>query len=551
MLVLTVLQGPEKGRRFELPANEPQQIGRSSEALPLNDQTISRRHAELTPDDGSWYIRDLQSSNGTYVNGNLVANKVVLRPGDQIRTGTTLLLYGNEPQKKATPVRLAGRDEIDISVEHTVESNDDSMIMSVPSPGSEAEFQLKVIYELTSLIGTVSDRQQLLEKVMDVVFDYFDADRGFILLRTNPDKSDEHYDPAVIRTKAAGGKPGDDAKPIAISKTIVRYVIQKGVGVLSANAMNDERFATGDSVQSYGIRSAMCVPIRFKDRIYGVIQVDSMIKNYTYTEDQLALLTTIGVHTGLALANARLYEARLKAERLAAVGQTVASLSHSIKNILQGMRGGAEVVELGMRKNNVKVLRNGWDIVARNQQRIYELAMNMLAYSKQRKPEIVMTNLPQILEEIVVLMQQSYDSKHVALITDFDTDMPPVPLDPGGVHQAVLNLVNNALDACEPETGAVTVKAEYLPEKELVLIQVRDNGIGIPIETQKRLFQPFHSTKGLRGTGLGLVVTKKVVEEHGGQIKIETGEDSGTTFLILLPTNTAHQPHSADTQGPF
>ena len=551
MLVLTVLQGPEKGRRFELPANEPQQIGRSSEALPLNDQTISRRHAELTPDEGSWYIRDLQSSNGTYVNGNIVTGKLVLRPGDQIRTGTTLLMFGDEPERKAAPVRLAGRDEIDISVEHTVEANDDSMIMSVPSPGSDAEFQLKVIYELTSLIGTISDRQTLLEKVMDVVFDYFDADRGFILLRENVDQADETYDPVVIRTKAAGGKPGEGAKPIAISKTIVRYVIQKGVGVLSANAMNDERFATGDSVQSYGIRSAMCVPIKFKDKIYGVIQVDSMIKNYTYTEDQLTLLTTIGVQTGLALANARLYEARLMAERLAAVGQTVASLSHSIKNILQGMRGGGEVVELGLRKNNMKVVSNGWDIVARNQQRIYELVMNMLAYSKQRKPEIVMTNLPQLLDEIIALMQNSYDAKQVALLADYDNDMPPVPLDPGGVHQAVLNLVNNALDACEPESGVVSLKAEYLPDHEYLLIQVSDNGHGIPRNTQKRLFQPFHSTKGLRGTGLGLVVTKKVVEEHGGKIKIETGEDKGTIFKIFLPTNTADQPHSADTHGPY
>ncbi|WP_432799015.1 ATP-binding protein [Poriferisphaera sp. WC338] len=546
MLILTVLQGPEKGRRFELPANEPQQIGRSSEALPLQDQTISRRHAELTPDEGSWYIRDLQSSNGTFVNGNLVSGKVVLQPGDQIRTGTTLLLFGEEEKQKQSPVHLAGRDEIDISVEHTVESNDDSMIMSVPIPGGGAEFQLKVIYELTSLIGTVSNRNQLLEKVMDIVFNYFDADRGFILLRENPDKAIEEFQPAVVRTKAGGKESG---KRIAISKTIVKYVVQKGVGVLSANAMNDERFATGDSVQSYGIRSAMCVPIKFKDRIYGVVQVDSMIKNYTYTEDQLTLLTTIGVHTGLALANARLYEARLKAERLAAVGQTVASLSHSIKNILQGMRGGADVVELGMRKNNMKVLQNGWEIVARNQHRIYELAMNMLAYSKQRKPDIVMTNLPTLLGEIVALMQKAYDSKQVALITDFDPDMPPVPLDPGGVHQAVLNLITNALDACEPEAGVVTLHSQYLPEKQVVVIQVRDNGTGMSAATRQHLFEPFHSTKGLRGTGLGLVVTKKVVEEHGGRIAVESNDEAGTTFQIILPTNIAEQPHSADTHG--
>ncbi len=80
MLTMTVLQGPDKGKRFELPDTEPQMIGRSSESLPLTDQTISRRHAELTPDDGRWFIRDLNSSNGTFVNGVRVSDRRELRP---------------------------------------------------------------------------------------------------------------------------------------------------------------------------------------------------------------------------------------------------------------------------------------------------------------------------------------------------------------------------------------------------------------------------------------------------------------------------------------
>src|SRR5690606_11569715 len=105
-----------------------------------------------------------------------------------------------------------------------------------------------------------------------------------------------------------------------------------------------------DSVRAYGIRSVLCVPIKFKDKLYGVIHLDSKIANYTYTDDQLLLLTAIGVQTGLAIARAQLYAQRLHQEKLAVVGQTVASLSHSIKNIIQGLRGGAEVVEIGMRK---------------------------------------------------------------------------------------------------------------------------------------------------------------------------------------------------------
>ena len=96
MLILTVIQGPDKGRRFELPDNEPQMIGRSSESLPLTDRSISRRHAELTPDDGSWFINDLHSANGSFVNGVRVNGRRLLQQGDQIRIGTTLFLYGRE-----------------------------------------------------------------------------------------------------------------------------------------------------------------------------------------------------------------------------------------------------------------------------------------------------------------------------------------------------------------------------------------------------------------------------------------------------------------------
>ena len=545
MLILTVLQGPDKGRRFELPDTEPQMIGRSSESLPLSDQTISRRHAELTPDEGRWLIRDLGSANGTFVNGVRVADRRQLKPGDQVRTGRTLFVFGDEaPRSAPKHVHSARKGEIDVNVERTVESNDDSMIMAVPEPSQAAVFQLRVIYELTTLIGSVTDKQDLLEKVMDLIFEYFQADRGSILLRPDPESEPQ---PAVVRMRHNPEKT--DAGPVVVSRTIVRYVMQKGVGVLSSNAMNDSRFASGDSVQDYGIRSAICAPVKFKDNLYGVIHLDSQVANYTYTEDQLTLLTAIGVQTGLALANNEQYAARLQSERLAAVGQTVASLSHSIKNILQGMRGGADVVELGLRKNNTNLVKSGWEIVARNLDRIYELTMNMLAFSKRRKPDLEMTNLDQVLGEVAAMVQNQYETKKVALLTDIDEALPPVPMDASGIHQAVLNLLNNALDAVEPESGAVSLRCEYDESGERVQIVVSDNGEGMSEDTRQHLFEPFHSTKGMRGTGLGLVVTKKIVDEHGGSIGVDSAEGEGTTFTLSLPVNAEKVPASADTHG--
>ena len=547
MLILTVIKGPDQGRRFELPDDEPQLIGRSSEALPLQDPTISRRHSELTPDDGRWYINDLQSNNGTFVNGRRVIERRLLQPGDQIRTGNTILMFGRDearPLKRKPPVKVVKAGAMDVTVERTALSSEDSVIMAVPEPSEAAAQHLKVLFELTQLIGTVTDREDLLERVMDVIFEYVRADRGFILLLDSPTARPH---PAVVRHRVKPvGKHRDDA-PITVSKTIVQHVMQKGEGVLSSNAMSDERFSSHDSVQRYGIRSALCSPIKFKGRLFGVIHLDSKIANYTFTEDQLLLLNAIGVQTGLALANAEKYARKLQEERLAAVGQTVASLSHSIKNIIQGLRGGAEVVELGLRKNAMETVKGGWDIVARNLERISQLTMNMLAFSKQRVPDLEMRLLKPVLEDVLALMQRQFDSRKVAIITDIDDDMPPIPLDAAGLEQALLNLLNNALEAVQPGVGAVTLRVDFDAAQECVRVSVSDNGEGMDDGTKRKLFQPFHSTKGLKGTGLGLVVTKKIVDEHAGRIEVESELKKGATFTITLPVNPKSGISSGDT----
>lgn len=538
MLILNVIQGPDKGRRFDLPDTEPQLIGRSSESLPLTDTTISRRHAELTPDDGKWLINDLNSANGTYVNGKRISKPMLLRAGDQIRTGSTLFVFGRVSNVTMKPVHVLDADRIDTSVEAAVPSNDDSVIMASPDPSEAAQLHLTILYELMQLVGSIFDKQLLLERVMDLVFEHFEPDRGFVLLRDG--RSDGQPEPIVVRWRKQP-KTRDEEK-IAVSRTIVQHVMERAEGVLSSNAMTDRRFSAGDSVHAYGIRSAICVPVKFRQRTFGVIYIDSKIANYTFTHDQLRLMTAIGAQTGLALENAELYQEGLHRARLVAVGETVASLSHSIRNILQALRGGGEVVELGLRKKDLNLVGSGWDILRRNLDRIYELTMNMLAFSKQRKPEFEMANLGQLLQEIVELMQPQCDRRNIALITELDPDMPPIPMDPGGIHQALMNLMGNALDAVEADRGVITLRTEFDAESQEASISVSDNGQGMDAESLNQVFTPFYSTKGLRGTGLGLAVAKKVIDEHGGRVVVQSKAGEGSTFTIRLKTEWRHDP---------
>ncbi len=562
MLILTVLQGPDKGKKYELPDHEPQLIGRSSEALPLSDNAVSRRHAELTPDDGLWYIRDLQSQNGTYVNGVRLLDRQRLRPGDQIRCGQSLFVFGQTESSDPDVVRVVGPKQLDATVEKTLPSralfstsNEDSMILAEPEPRAAAIDHLRIIYRLTTILTTQAlDRQQLLKSVMELVFAEFHPERGCIMLHR---EGEAQPTPAVVKYKEAP-KDADDAK-IHVSRTILQLTMTKSEGVLSSNAMSDPRFAKGDSVQRFHIRSAICSPIKFRDKVFGAIYIDSSIANYSFTPEQLLLLNAIGQHLGLALSNADLYQQKLQSERLAAIGETVATLSHSIKNILQGLRGGADVVEMGLKKNDLKIATNGWGILKRNLDRIISLTMNMLAFSRQRRIEPELIRVGSIIDECVQLLEGQAATKQVALLADVDPEMPPVPMDSSLIHQALMNLITNAVEAVEPGVGAVTIKASYLPNGSPILrsrtsrlpsltdsrmtttpaveIAIIDNGPGIPASKQPWVFEPFNTTKGLKGTGLGLAVAKRIAEEHGGKITLDTQEGKGATFRITLPAD--------------
>lgn len=599
MLVLTVIQGPDKGRTFELPDAEPQLVGRSSEALPLADNTVSRRHAELTPDSGLWYIRDLGSQNGTFVNGQKIAGRTQLRAGDQIRTGATLFVFGRSRERSdLDTVRLVPASQMDSAVQRAIASNEDSVLLSDEDPAQHATDHLRILYRITALTARAPDQEELLKAVMGVVFEEFRPERGVIALIDHGDLST--MQPAVVRygenegadkpekqaptgqqlsaqqpsatqpstqqptTQQPPGQKGG-ARQIQVSRSIVQHVVAKGEGVLCSNAMTDPRFkgtdnSLGDSIARLNIRSAICAPIRARDRTFGVLYIDCSSAHRTFTSEQLALLNAIGQHAGLAMANAELYAQKLQGERLAAMGETVASLSHSIKNILQGLRSGADVVELGLKKGDLQVSTGGWGILKRNLDRIMSLTMNMLAYSRPRTLEVELTRVNALLDDCAALIRDKCSSRGVGLIIDAEADMPPVPLDAGQMHQAIMNLLTNAVEAVEPNTGVVTVKAGFRPAGTRqrdgsrssvgeLSIRVQDNGPGVPAEMHKRVFEPFFSTKGLRGTGLGLAVTKRIVELHAGRIELLSHPDRGATFTIILPIDPAHMDPSATAQS--
>ena len=233
-------------------------------------------------------------------------------------------------------------------------------------------------------------------------------------------------------------------------------------------------------------------------------------------------------------------------DRLAVVGQTVAGLAHGIKNILQGLEGGVFVVQTGIEDNDRPLLEGGWKMVQNNISRISGLVQDLLSYSKERPPEYQETDPNVLAEEVCALFDIRAHEKSVVIERQFDPGVGKVLkvfLDQRGIHTCLSNLLANAIDACEIDRlkseHRIVVRTNQDDEGNLIF-EVSDNGPGMDEETKRKVFSGFFSTKGSRGTGLGLLVTSKIVMEHGGEIFFESEPGIGTTFTIKLPPGKAN-----------
>jgi signal transduction histidine kinase len=234
----------------------------------------------------------------------------------------------------------------------------------------------------------------------------------------------------------------------------------------------------------------------------------------------------------------------VEAERLAAVGQTVAGLAHAIKNVAGGLKGGTFVLEKGIELNNKKYLLQGWDMVRGNVGRISNMALDLLNYTKEREPDYQLDDPNRPAQEVFELMLLHAREHGVSLELDLNEDLPQVWFDREGIHRCLLNLVTNAIDACtdisfSPGDGKVILRSRKT-EDWAAEYQVLDNGCGMDEENRAKVFQSFFSTKGSKGTGLGLMITKKIIDEHGGVIEYESEREKGTKFVIRLPKSNQH-----------
>jgi len=361
-----------------------------------------------------------------------------------------------------------------------------------------------------------------LEKAAGVIAGYLSSDHTYIMLK---DKDDN------LKSMAHFHSQQHDETMTTVSDAVASKVIEDTTGILVTDAMNNKAYSGDPSFQRFNIGTVICSAIKTSESTFGLIYADST-DSQKWDDGTLNTLEFIAGHLALAVNVVHSYEQN---KRLLAAGQATLNLSHSIKNILQMVGGASEVIDFGLKSNQIHRVKKSWNILKPNLERLRKFTLDMLDYSKERRLELDACDFNRVIQSAVESLNSQLRQKKSELHITIDHSIPTIELDEERILEMTLNLILNAIDIVDQDTGVVNVKTKYHSDNGEVELSVSDNGPGITQEMQEKIFMPFESGKNKLGTGLGMPIAKQVIDQHNGRIEIDSREGDGATFKIFLP----------------
>lgn len=290
-----------------------------------------------------------------------------------------------------------------------------------------------------------------------------------------------------------------------------------------------------DTREEMSMAAYLCQPIRIQDEVVGLLTVRRR-NPWQWNDSEVVFAEIVAKQVAIVLEKWYLYREKIEAERLAAIAISLSEVAHYIKNILASMSGGESIMEEALKDGDLSDARASWGLLKRSTRKIYTLVENMLLFSRQGNLEMEETNIAEFIAMMADDIRDTARQQEVDLVIDVAPGLPTVNVDPNSFHDVLLNLLSNALDAVSRIDGPrIVLSATHDVPSGRVRVAVADNGTGIPEEVQGRIFDLFFSTKGRKGSGIGLAVCRKIIKEHGGTLRFETSQGEGTTFIIELP----------------
>ena len=404
--------------------------------------------------------------------------------------------------------------------------------------------ELVSLYEVAREMAANSDLDELLHLVVNRAVVLVGAERGYLVLG----------DASAFRVAASQRFSTEEAESTdgSFSSTLLRRVMALREPILTTNVQTDDRFELSQSILLQDIRSVIAVPMVTADRLEGAIYVDTRLSVRPFTSSDLELLQAMASHAALSIRNARLYadsverntqlratlqeleatqEQLVQSEKLAAIGRLAAGVAHELRSPLSVMR--SELSHLEARLDEEPALDPGMikgylgqaDTEIDRQAKIID---DLLFFSRYRPSTLAPVDLNQLLAD--TLARVSIPSS-IARQCRFQGDLEIILADEEQIRQVFINLVTNAIQAMR-DGGQLTI--ETCAVGDFAEVRVSDTGVGMTPQVIACVFEPFFTTKS-KGIGLGLSVSRTIIEAHHGRISVQSAAGIGTTFVVQLP----------------
>ena len=563
--VLYGITGPAKGRRVVV-GHDAVRVGRREDmAVSIADRKLSGHHADIICTDGGCVLRDCMSTNGTFVNGELVA-EARLAPNDRIQMGRSEFVFTRFGELDEVVATFAAAETAELVNDSSTSvlsmpkvqvsvATQSVQVQKVCGTGEvPAAHKLCSLYEVGRRINVLSGLDSLLDLVVRTILEEMDADRAVLLLF---DEETGALTPSVTRCRDGVALNG----PVQVSETIVRQALESHQSILTEDAASDERFTDGESISLVGIRSAMCVPLLANQKAVGVAYVDKLSQTAAFGAEDLEFLTVLCNSAAISIENARLFsevQARnrqvteanrqieasyreleetqqklIQAEKLSSLGRLVAGIAHDLKNILTSVTGYAQLLRMPApdekRATYIERLNETTAMCTK-------MVRDLMSFARQDEVAPEPTSLNGLAAEVLDMVSAPAAEAGIEVVRELADGLPPGQLDPLQMMRVLTNLVTNAIQAMADWDGPRRLTVRTGHEADELHVTVEDTGPGIAPEAIGQIFDPFFTTKPKgTGTGLGLSLCQGIVTAHGGSIDIKSAPGRGARFTLRLP----------------
>ena len=485
---------PEGTRRVVELEGRAVTLGRAADCDVVIEETfVSALHARIEPSAEGFVLNDAGSTNGTWVDGSRV------KGAKPLTHGSTLVL--GRPGK--------------YRIRFVAEAPE-------PSATSGSEKNLQEVLEISKVLLSTLDLEEVLGRVLDACLRISGADRGYLFLREGNDLN--------LRV-SRGETPGQAAKQqVEFSRSIALRVAKSGQAEFLSDQQDRPVRDKSASVMRLRLETIACVPLKIQQNVIGIVYLDSHRRSALPDATGREVLEVLAGLAAVAIENARMVRERVQNERWTAIGRMAASIVHDIRSPLAALRGTAELLRAKVpdpvHKEKLKIIMDEVDRLAR-------LSGEMLEFSSEAQPlNLQPRSLSEVARDFLKSVEPRLEQEQIRLDSRL-TDPGTLPLDRQKILRLLHNVAGNALEAMQPG-GTLTVETALHDGRAVLAIS--DTGRGMSPETVSRLFEPFFSEGKEHGAGLGMAIVRRIVEQHGAAISVDSSPGSGTRVKIRFPS---------------